>query len=140
MSDYISSNVSNQRLTSNLYIQTKKGIPENNVEDIPRPFRGLSIRLRRVDTWCLLSIEQTPVHSLIHARTFGRNDFPSGSRPLGGLPIHTTGDIFTTDSKVSSSDIGLVSAMEFLRQLVGAGLETKVVIGRLTDGIGRFVA
>jgi hypothetical protein len=92
-----------------------QSIPEDNVKDIPRPFRILPIRLRGLNTGRLLSIKQAPVHRLIDAGTLRRNDLASWGRPLWGLPIDTTGHIFTAYGKVSSSDIGFMRAMEFLR-------------------------
>jgi hypothetical protein len=88
----------------------------------------------------LLSIEQAPVHGLVNAGTFGRNDLPGGGGSLRGLSINTTRNIFATDGKISRCNIGLVSTVEFLCQLIGAGLKTKVVIGRSADGIGHLLA
>jgi hypothetical protein len=117
---------------------TAQCIPENNVKDIPSPFRILPIRLRRLNTRRLFAVEQAPIHRLIDAGAFGGNDLPRGGRPLRRLPIDSTRDVFATDSKVTGGDIGIVGAVELLSQLVSTGLQAIFVIARPRDGVGIF--
>ena len=115
---------------------SKEYIPKDNVEHVPRAFDILPIRFRRLNARRMLPVEQTPIHSLIDAGAFSGNDLPRRRRPLRGLSIYSTRDIFTAYGKVPSSDFRIVSSMEFLGELVSTRLQAMLIIGRLTQRVG----